>query len=81
MLFRALSSFVSVIVFTVRHQIEGERPPRDHFTFDVDCADHGRTFLHRNRTACCAGHQWVPSGRVKSRAVAGPATEVIFDMK
>lgn len=78
---RALRSAITLIVFAVRHQIEGPHPSREIRTMDVDCADHGRSFLHRNRTACCGGDQWIPSGRVMSRAVRGRAAEIVFDMK
>jgi len=53
--------------------IEAMEPPakRPDRSFDVDCPDHGKTFLNQSRrTACCGSLQWIASGDVESRIVS-----------
>ncbi len=65
-----LSRVITLAVFAVRGWIEGVAPPRERREYEIDCAEHGRTYLRDSRrTECCASLQWVPSGKVVSRKV------------
>ncbi len=58
--------------------IEAMEPPakKPDPSFDVDCPDHGKTFLSESRlTACCDSLQWLPSGDVTSRIVSDCACD------
>jgi hypothetical protein len=74
-----LSRAVSAIAFSIRRSIEGEGPVKEQHVYQVDCPEHGASYLVKARqTACCASMQWVPSGRVTSRILGGEAGEIVF---
>lgn len=70
-MFALVRSAITTLVFACRHLVEGKAPAREFITFDVDCVEHGKSFLARSRqTACCGSLQFVPSGKVTSRTCA-----------
>jgi hypothetical protein len=75
-MFQRLRELIRDVWTETMEPVEKKTAPTVH----VDCPVHGRTFLHLTRqTACCASRQFVPSGKVKSRALTPSRIQSTID--
>lgn len=60
---RLLSRIATLAYYLVLHAAEGHTPSKypSPQIYPVDCPDHGKTFLHHSRTACCDSSSWLPT--------------------